>query len=284
MSELRRKMQADLRVRNYADLTQATYIRRVAEMALHFGRSPDTLGREEIRGYLRYLKEERDVSRSAFKQTVGALRSLYRVTLDRPELLSHIPCPREKRRDPVVLSQDEVGRLLKALENLKHRALAMTLYAGGLRISEVLGLEVRDIDSDRMVITVRHGKGDKDRQVVLSVVLLETLRAYCRAYRPLTWLFEGRVPGQALTSRTVQVVIKAAGVRAGITKPVTPHKLRHSYATHLLEAGTDLRMIQTLLGHRSLQSTAIYTHVATVRLRSIKSPLDALSPEFEPTE
>ncbi len=283
MSELRRKMQADLRVRNYAELTQATYIRRVAEMALHFGRSPDTLSREELRGYLRHLNEQ-GVSRSAFKQTVGALRFLYRVTLDHPELLPVVRYPRQKRRKPVVLSQAEVGRLLEVLGNLKHRALAMTLYGGGLRVSEVLGLQMRDIDSDRMVITVRHGKGDEDRQVVLSTVLLETLRAYCRAYRPLTWLFEGRVPGQALTSRTVQVVIKAAGVRAGITKPVTPHKLRHSYATHLLESGTDLRMIQTLLGHRSLQSTAIYTHVATARLRSIKSPLDALSPESEPTE
>ena len=283
MSELRRKMQADLRVRNYADLTQATYIRRVAEMALHFGRSPDTLSREELRGYLRHLNEQ-GVSLSAFKQTVGALRFLYRVTLDRPELLPSVRYPRQKRRKPVVLSQAEVGRLLEVLGNLKHRALAMTLYGGGLRVSEVLGLQMRDIDSDRMVITVRHGKGDEDRQVMLSTVLLETLRAYCRAYRPLTWLFEGRVPGQALTSRTVQVVIKAAGVRAGITKPVTPHKLRHSYATHLLESGTDLRMIQTLLGHRSLQSTAIYTHVATARLRSIKSPLDALSLECERTE
>lgn len=248
MSELRRKMQADLRVRNYAERTQAIYVRRVAEMALHFGRSPDALGREEVRGYLRYLKEERDVSRSAFKQTVGALRFLYRVTLDRPELLRHIPYPRQKRRHPVVLSRDEVGRLLEALVNVRHRALAMTLYGGGLRVSEVLGLRVDDIDSDRMVITVRHGKGGKDRQVVLSTVLLETLRAYCRVYRPRTWLFYGQVPGQPLTSRTVQRVIRAAGERAGITKRVTPHVLRHSYATHLLESGTDLRMIQTLLG------------------------------------
>ena len=280
MSELRRKMQADLRVRNYAKRTQEIYVRRVAEMAEHFGRSPETLGREDVRGYMRYLKEERDVSLSAFKQTVGSLRFLYRVTLDRPELLPHIPYPRQKRRNPVVLSQDEVGRLLKALQNLKHRALAMTLYAGGLRVSEVLGLEVRDIDSGRMVITVRHGKGDKDRQVVLSTVLLETLRAYWRAYRPWTWLFYGGDPGRPLTSRTVQRVIKTAGERAAITKPVTPHVLRHSYATHLLESGTDLRVIQTLLGHRTLQSTAIYTHVATARLRSIKSPLDALGPEL----
>ncbi len=279
MSELRRKMEGDLRVGNYAERTQAIYIRRVAEMAQHFGRSPDTLSREELRSYLRYLKEERAVSLSAFKQTVGALRFLYRVTLDRPELLPSIRYPRQKRRKPVVLSKAEVGRLLEVLENLKHRALAMTLYGGGLRLSEVLALQMRDIDSDRMVITVRHGKGDEDRQVVLSRVLLETLRAYCRAYRPRTWLFEGQVPGEPLTGRTVQRMIKVAGARAGITKPVTPHKLRHSYATHLLESGTDLRMIQTLLGHRSLQSTAIYTHVATARLHAIKSPLDALSQE-----
>ena len=284
MTELRRQMQADLRVRNYAARTQAIYIRRVAEMAMHFGRSPDTLGREEISGYLRYLKDERDVSRSAFKQTVGALRFLYQVTLDRADLVPHIPYPREKRRHPVVLSREEVRRLLKAIANLKHRALAMTLYGGGLRISEVLGLQVGDIDSDRMVITVRHGKGDQDRQVVLSTVLLEALRAYCRVYRPRTWLFEGQVTGQALTSRTVQRVISAARERAGITKRVTPHVLRHSYATHLLESGTDLRMIQTLLGHRALQTTAIYTHVATARLRLIKSPLDALSPEVVSAE
>ena len=284
MSELRQKMLTDLRIRNYAERTQAIYIRRVAEMAQHFGRSPDTLGREEIRGYLRYLKEERDVSRSSFKQTVGALRFLYRVTLDRPELLPHLPYPRQKRRNPVVLSPEEVGRLLKGLGNLKHRAMAMTLYGGGLRTSEVLGLQVRDIDSDRMVITVRHGKGDKDRQVVLSGVLLETLRAYWRMYRPRSLLFYGRAPDQPLASRTIQRVIGAAGARAGITKRVTPRTLRHSYATHLLESGTDLRMIQTLLGHRALQTTAIYTHVATARLRSIKSPLDALSPEFVATE
>ena len=148
-----------------------------------------------------------------------------------------------------------LGRLLKALENVKHRALAMTLYGGGLRMSEALGLQVGDIDSDRMVITVRHGKGDKDRQVVLSVVLLETLRAYCRVYRPRSVLFCGQVPGQPLTSRTVQRVIRAAGERAGITKRVTPHVLRHSYATHLLESGTDLRMIQTLLGQHSLSGS-----------------------------
>lgn len=158
MSELRRKMLTDLRIRNYAEPTQKIYITRVAEMAMHFGRSPDTLGRAEISGYLRYLKDERDVSRSAFKQTVGALRFLYQVTLDRSDLVPHIPYPREKRRHPVVLSREEVRRLLEAITNLKHRAIAMVLYGGGLGISEAVGLHVRDIDSDRMVITVRHGR------------------------------------------------------------------------------------------------------------------------------
>ena len=283
MSELRQRMQADLEIRNYADGTQAIYIKRVAEMALHFRRSPDTLGRDEVRSYLHHLKNE-DVSLSAFKQTVGALRFLYRVTLDRPEMVPSLPYPRHKKRAPVVLSAKEVGRLLKVLKNLKHRAAVMTLYGGGLRISEVLALQVHDIDSDRMVINVRHGKGDKDRQVVLPVVLLETLREYFRVYRPWPWLFCGAKAGQPLTTRTIQRVVTEAGERARITKRVTPHILRHSYATHLLEAGTDLRVIQTLLGHRSLRTTAIYTHVATDRLRAVTSPLDALELEAVSTE
>ena len=162
MTELRRKMQADLRIRNYAERTQEIYITRVVEMARHFGRSPADLSGEEVREYLRYLKEEREVSRSAFAQTVGALRFLYGFTLDRPEMVPHIPYPRLKRRHPVVLSPQEVDRLLKATPNLKHRTVAMVLYGAGLRISEALALELRDIDSDRMVLTVRHGKGDHE--------------------------------------------------------------------------------------------------------------------------
>lgn len=283
MSELRQRMQADLEIRNYAGGTRRIYIQRVAHMAQHFNRSPDTLDREEVRSYLHHLKDQ-GISRSLFKQTIGALRFLYRVTLDRPEMVPSLPYPRHKRRDPVVLSTEEVGRLLGALENVKHRAAVMTLYGGGLRISEAMALQVRDIDSDRMVINVRHGKGDKDRQVVLSVVLLETLRAYCRAYQPSPWLFCGDKHGQPLTTRTIQRVVTEAGKRAGIAKRVTPHVLRHSYATHLLEAGTDLRVIQTLLGHRSLRTTAIYTHVATDRLRAVRSPLDALELEVVTTE
>lgn len=284
MSELRRKMEADLRIRNYAERTQAIYITRVAEMARHFERSPAALSHEEVREYLRYLKEEREVSRSVFAQVVGALRFMYRETLDRPEMVPHIPYPKLKRRHPVVLSPAEVLRLLKSIANLKHRTVALVLYGAGLRISEALALELRDIDSARMVITVRHGKGDSDRQVALSSVLLDALRTYWRAYRPGRCLFPGADPDKPMVSSTIQRALKAARVRAQIAKPAGPHVLRHSYATHLMEAGTDLRVIQTLLGHSSLRTTQIYTHVATERVRTTRSPLDALSEELVAAE
>jgi site-specific recombinase XerD len=284
MSELRQKMLTDLRIRSYAERTQEIYVARVSEMARHVRRSPAALSAEEVRDYLRYLKEEREVSRSAFAQVVGALRFLYRVTLDRPEMVLHIPYPRLKRRHPVVLSADEVVRLLKAIRNLKHRTVAMVLYGAGLRISEALALELRDIDSGRMVITVRHGKGDSDRQVALSAFLLEALRRYWLAYRPARCLFPGAAPEKPMVSSTIQRALKAARVRAQIAKPAGPHVLRHSYATHLMEAGTDLRVIQTLLGHRSLRTTQIYTHVATERVRTTRSPLDDLGPELVAAE
>ena len=284
MSKLRQRMLTDLRIRNYADRTQEIYITRVAEMARHLRRSPADLSGEEVRDYLRYLKEEREVSRSAFAQVVGALRFLYGFTLDRPEMVPHIPYPRIKRRHPVVLSGGEVVRLLKAIGNLKHRTVAMVLYGAGLRISEALALELRDIDSARMVITVRHGKGDADRQVSLSALLLESLRTYWLAYRPAGCLFPGADPEKPMVSSTIQRALKAARVRAGIAKPTGPHVLRHTYATHLMEAGTDLRVIQTLLGHRSIRTTQIYTHVAMERVRTTRSPLDALSEELVAAE
>lgn len=280
MSELRQQMLADLRIRNYAERTQGIYVHRVAEMARHFKRSPEDVTKEEVRAYLRELKEGRRVSRSAFAQVISALRFLYQVTLDRPEMVPHLPYPRLKRRYPVVLSAEEVVRLLRAIGNVKHRTVAMVLYGAGLRITEALALELRDVDSARMVLTVRHGKGDRDRQVALSSVLLEALRVYWRAYRPSRWLFPGQKTDQPLCPSTIQRAVKAARLKAKIAKPATPHTLRHSYATHLMEAGTDLRVIQTLLGHGSLRTTAIYTHVATERVRATRSPLDALSPEL----
>lgn len=280
MSELRQRMMVDLRIRNYAERTQKIYVQRVAEMARDLKRSPDVVTKEEVRDYLRDLKEGRRVSRSAFAQVISGLRFLYRVTLDRPEMVPHLPYPRLKRRHPVVLSAEEVVRLLRAIRNLKHRTVAMVLYGAGLRITEALALELRDVDSARMVLTVRRGKGDQDRQVALSSVLLEALRVYWRAYRPSSCLFPGQNAEEPLTPSTIQRAMKAARLRAGIAKPAGPHVLRHSYATHLMEAGTDLRVIQTLLGHRSLRTTQIYTHVATERVRTTRSPLDALSPEL----
>ena len=280
MSELRRKMMADLKVRNYAERTCEIYITRVAEMAQHFGRSPDRISHKEVRDYLRYLVMERGVSRSAYVQTTASLRFLYGTTLDRPGMIHYLPYPRQKRRQPVVLSRDEVARLLKAIPNLKHRTVAMTQYGAGLRISEALHLQPSDIDSDRMVITVRHGKGDVDRQVILSKVLLGALRRYWRVYAPACWLFSGKDPQDPLGVSTIQRAIKEARLRAEIPKRATSQTLRHSFATHLLESGTDLRIIQVLLGHRSLRTTQIYTHVATDRLRGTVSPLDTLDAEL----
>ena len=283
MSELRRRMVADLRIRNYAPATQDMYIRRVQAMAEHFGRCPADLGREEVRDYLRLLSEQ-GASRSTFAQVVGALRFLYGITLDRPERVPDLPYPRETRRHPVVLSPEEVVRLLNAMPNLKHRTVAMVLYGTGLRISEALALELRDIDSDRGVITVRHGKGDRDRQVPLSEVLLAALRTYWRAYHPDPFLFAGKDGKAPMGKGTIQKAIRTARVRADLAKPVTPHVLRHSYATHLLEAGTDLRVIQILLGHGSLKTTQRYLHVATERVRSTVSPLDSPAPDLVKTE
>ena len=276
MSELRRKMVADLKIRNLAERTQEIYIARVAQMARYFDRSPQDVSTEEVREYLRHLIEK-GLSRSMFVQTIAALRFLYEFTLDRPEMVLRIPYPKQSRRQPVVLSHGEVVRLLKAMRNLKHRTVGMVLYGAGLRISEALALELHDIDSERMVIGVRHGKGDRDRQVALSPVLLDALRVYWRSYRPTTYLFPGCAPDKPLGNSVIQRAIKAARQRAGISKHATPHALRHSYATHLMEAGTDLRTIQILLGHHSLKTTAIYTHVATERVHSTRSPLDALS-------
>lgn len=220
------------------------------------------------------------MSRSAFVQVIAALRFLYRFTLGRPEMVPKIPYPRGKRRHPVVLSTQEVVRWLKAIPNLKHRTVGLVLYGAVLRISEALALELSDIDSERMVITVRHGKGDADRQVTLSEMLLKALRAYWRAYEPPSCLFRGKDSKKPPTVSTIQRALKAARHRAGIRKKTSAHTLRHSYATHLLEAGTDLRVIQTLLGHSSLRTTASYTHVTTGLLRATRSPLDAVSAEL----
>jgi integrase/recombinase XerD len=276
MTPLRQRMLEDLRVRNYSRKTQTTYIDAVARFAAHFGKSPDQLTSEQIRTYLVHLIETRRVSWSLYNQTACALRFLYRITLGRADLIPHIPFPRGARKLPTVLSAEEVTRLLQAVSNPKHRAVLMTIYSAGLRVSEAVALKVSDIDSARMVIHVRQGKGRKDRTVMLSPQLLQVLRAHARRTRPQGWLFTGRRPDQPLHVTVVQRACAHACKAAGLEKHATVHTLRHSFATHLLETGTDLRLIQTLLGHGSIRTTAIYTHVSAQRLHATPSPLDRL--------
>jgi integrase/recombinase XerD len=276
MNPLRQRMIEDLRLRNYAPKTEQTYLDHVSRFARHFGRSPEQLGPEEIRDYQLHLVEQ-GVSWSLFNQAVCALRFLYRVTLKCPDAVEQIPFRKREKRLPSVLSPEEVQRLLGAVENRKHRLILMVLYATGLRVSEVVHLKVDDIDSARMVIRVRQGKGRKDRLVMLSPVLLEELRRYWRWHRPTLWLFPGSDAETPLSISAVQRVCQRARRAAGIQKQASPHTLRHSFATHLLEAGTDLRLIQTVLGHRSVSTTQLYTHVAAARIGATASPLDRLA-------
>jgi len=276
MTRLRKRMLEDLRVRNYSARTQQIYIHHVARFAKHFRKSPDQLTTEDIRTYLVHLVETEHVSWILFNQAACALRFFYLVTLGRGDVVPHIPFPRTAKKLPTVLSAEEVVRLLRAVRNAKHRALLITIYAAGLRVSEALALKVSDIDSERMIITVRQGKGCKDRTVMLSPSLLAILRDYARRFRPRECLFPGKRPDRPLNATVVQRACAQARVAAGLSKPATVHTLLHSFATHLLEAGTDLRLIQTLLGHGSIKTTAIYTHVSAQRLHGTPSPLDRL--------
>ena len=276
MTPLRRRMIEDLTLRNRALKTIEKYTECVAEFARHFHASPENLGPEHVRSYLLHLVQERQVSWSVSNQVRCALQFLYRVTLGQDWVVAEVACPKVPKRLPVVLSTDEMARFLDALRNPKHRAILMTAYAAGLRLSEVARLRIEDIDSARMVIHVRQAKGHKDRDVMLSPRLLAVLRQYWKDQRPKPFLFPGRQPDQPINLRTVQVVCKRALAASGLSKRVNMHTLRHSFATHLLESGTDLRTIQVLLGHRSFSTTARYVHVATAALQSTRSPFDDL--------
>ena len=276
MTELRRKMLEELKLRNYSPSTIDVYIRCVARFARHFGVSPDRLGPEHIRQYQLFLVQQKKLSWSLFNQNVCALRFFYHHVLHRDWMIEHIPYPRPEQKLPVVLSPSEVAALFHAVHNLKHRTILMTIYAAGLRVSEVTHLRVADIDSQRQLIRVVQGKGHKDRYVMLSPKLLDLLRTYWKSHRPTTWLFPGRRPERPLTRETVLTICKQAGEAAHLSKRVSPHTLRHCFATHLLEDATDLRRIQILMGHRNLKTTARYLHVSNATLRSTVSPLDRL--------
>jgi integrase/recombinase XerD len=275
MTPLRKRFIDDLRLRNYAARTIETYVGRVVAFAKHFGRSPDLLGPEEVRTFQLHLLERR-VSWSSFNQAVCALRFLYGTTLGRPEQLPLIPYGKRPKTLPSVLAPQEVLRLLGAAETARDRIFLEIAYGCGLRLSELIHLHVTDIDSARMVIHVRHGKGAKDRLVPLSRRLLEELRAYWRQYRPGTWLFPGDKPGQPITGSNMQRRFGQLVKRVGLTRHCSLHTLRHSYATHLLEAGVDLLTLKTLLGHKTLETTTRYLHVNTQRLQQTPSLLDLL--------
>ena len=283
MTPLRQRMLEDMCIRNLAENTQRSYLQHVSSFAQHFSRSPRDLGPEQVRAYQLHLLGSRGLKPSSVSIATSALRFLYKVTLKRPWLPDEFPLPRKTFHLPVVLSCEEVTTFFAAIDNAKHRAMLMTAYAAGLRVSEVTHLKVTDIDSQRMVLRVDQGKHRKDRYVMLSPRLLDELRAYWRIARPKSWLFPGDVEGRPITRDAVGQACDRARRVSGIAKPITPHSLRHAFATHLLEAGTDVRRIQLLLGHRSLCTTSRYLKVAASTVCSTTSPLDLL-PKLEPLQ
>ena len=281
MTALRRRMIDDMTLRNLSPATQQSYVYAVAKFSRFFGRSPDQLGVEEVRAYQIHLAG-RGLSWPHLNQVSCALRFFFGVTLGRKDVVDRIVSAREPKKLPIVLSAEEVVRFLQAVPGLRSRAALTTAYSAGLRVSEVAALKVGDIDSSRMVIRVAQGKGGKDRYVMLSPPLLAILRAYWRLSKPAHWLFPGRDRDRPVSTATLQAACRVAAREAGLDKPVTVHTLRHSFATHLLEAGTDIRIIQVLLGHGRLATTAIYTRVATNLIAGTPSPLDGLHIEVMP--
>ena len=274
MGELRDKMQGDMELRGFSKPTQQTYLREVRNFVRHFKKSPEELGEKEVKEYLLHLVRERKISQSTRKQYYCALRFLYKITLKREWVVDKIPYPKQTTKLPVILDKTEVQSLFSATENIKHKAILMLTYSAGLRVSEATHLAVSDIDSTRMLIHVRQGKGGRDRYSVLSHVALEALRQYWKQYRPTSWLFPGQEADKPISHSSVQMIFTNAKKKAGITKSVSIHTLRHSFATHLLEAGTDLHHIQLLLGHASPKTTTISLHVSKHHLSRIASPLD----------
>lgn len=277
VSPLRQRMIEDMTIRQFGSKTQQGYVRVVADFARFLGRSPDQAEPEDLRRYQLHLAAE-GASPAKMNVAVSALRFFFKVTLARSGFGERLATVRKEDRLPQVLSPQEVALLLHCAPSLKHKAALSIAYGCGLRVSEIVHLKVGDIDSERMVIRVEQGKGRKDRYVMLSPDLLELLRTWWRAARPQGWLFPGRDPGQPVTTRQLDRACKAAAATAGLDKPVSMHTLRHSFATHLLERKTDVRVIQALLGHRKLDTTARYTRVALKTLGSVKSPLTHLRP------
>jgi site-specific recombinase XerD len=283
ISPLRARMIEDMSVRGFSEHTRRDYVRHVRAFAAFIGRSPDTATAEELRLFQLHQTQS-GMQPTSINSAVSALRFFFTVTLDRPDLARRLTVVPQPRRIPTVLSVEEVTLLLQAASAPKYKAAFATAYGAGLRVSEVIALKVADIDSERMLLRVERGKGRKDRHAMLSPQLLELLRAWWREGRrrnlllPGGWLFPGRNPVEPLSARQLCRVVRAVAQAAGINKRVSPHTLRHSFATHLLEQGVDIRVIQTLLGHAKLDTTALYTRVANTTIRAVTSPLDRLAP------
>ncbi len=277
MGKLQDRMKADLRLRNLRPSTQGCYLGCVRKFVKYHMRSPDKMDTKEVRDFLVHLRDERELQPITIKGYVAALKFFYTATLDRPEVVRPWLSPRVPKKLPVVLSGTEVEAVFNAIESITYRAVLVTTYGAGLRISEACQLQVSDIDSKRMLIYVREGKGGKQRYAMLCDRLLDVLREYYRQVRPAgDYLFPGQKPGTHLCDSSVRKVLHQVIKDCGIDKHVTPHVLRHSLATHLLDTGTDIRTIQVLLGHRSIQTTQIYTQVSPRHIRRVRNPLDLL--------
>jgi integrase/recombinase XerD len=277
MGRLHDRMAQDLKLRNYSPATQRNYLIYARAFAKFFMRSPEQLGDSHIRQFLLHQIDSKKLSYHSYRQVYAALKFLYSVTLQRPWEVEHLPFPRSREHPVIrVLDQDDLASLFDTFTSPKFRTLFMTVYASGLRISEACQLQISDIDSKRMVLHVRQAKGGQARYSLLSPRLLQELRSYWLLDRPQLWLFPGQTPEQPVTPNTARDVLAIAVSDAGIKTRCTPHTLRHCFATHLLEAGTDLAVLQQLLGHRSVKTTTRYTHVSTAHLQHVKCPLDLL--------
>lgn len=281
MGELRDRMDGDLRLRGLAEVTRSEYLRSVHQFVAYYRRSPRDLGAEDIRAYWLHLVQTLHFSPANLKMRIAALKFLYNVTLNRPEVVERIAYPKVPRPLLDIPSPGEVAKVLSTMRSPKHRMVLFCAYGAGLRVSEACGLCVGDIDSKRMVIHVRSGKGGRDRYAILSRVLLDSLRTYYRAESPeKPYLFPSTVPGKPLPVEGVQTALRIALAHSGVSKRITPHTLRHAFATHSLEAGTDLRVIQVLLGHANIRTTVRYVHVSTRLIASTPSPLDAIAKQI----
>jgi site-specific recombinase XerD len=274
MTVLREQMIKDLQLKGATPHTQRIYLREVANFAKYFGKSPDELGEKELKEYLLHLKNERNLADGTFRFYVAGIKFLYSTTLKREGIVDKIKFGKRKKKLPVVLDLAEVEALFSVTSNIKHKAILMIMYSSGLRISEVIHLKIIDIDSKRMMVHIRQGKGGKDRYSILSQAALECLRQYWREYHPKEWLFEGQKKSTHIKYTAVRNIFCDAVKRAGIRKPASPHTLRHSFATHLIEAGVSLHHVQLLLGHTSPNTTTVYLHVSKMNLAQVVSPLD----------